>query len=178
MKIYILLLLFAGIISCRQNSSTTEHFDILFIPGFKETYIQVNCQTLIDDWATHTSRPDTNIIDHNSFELIKRFMTKNHQNDTSKACNSRLLIRLDSISLCIGTDTCVSNLKGHIINRDMRVLYLIKCISGYYNYIQVEDLKNLPEIKIFGIPKNYRFNRTPPNVPKNDIIRVVLKEGD
>ena len=37
-----------------------------------------------------------------------------------------------------------------------RVIYLLRQYSGFYNYIESEDLVSL-DIKLFGIPKDYQY---------------------
>ena len=40
-----------------------------------------------------------------------------------------------------------------------RVIYLLKKYCDYYNRIEYEDLEFEPEIKVFGIPDNYKYKQ-------------------
>ena len=73
-----------------------------------------------------------------------------------------------------GKDTCIFNLQGKMIESDMEIIYLIKWKSGYYNHFELDNLKTLPEIKLFGIPDDYKYKVSRLGKPKKQIIRKVL----
>ena len=50
----------------------------------------------------------------------------------------------------------VVNVHHDSISVNPRVIYLLRQYSGFYNYIESEDLVS-PDIKLYGIPKNYQY---------------------
>ena len=50
----------------------------------------------------------------------------------------------------------VVNVHHDSISVNPRVIYLLRQYSGFYNYIESEGLVS-PDIKLYGIPKNYQY---------------------
>uniref|UniRef100_A0AB33IRC3 Uncharacterized protein n=1 Tax=Prevotella sp. GTC17253 TaxID=3236793 RepID=A0AB33IRC3_9BACT len=126
-------------------------------------------------WTTSKMKIDTCDIDQESFMRIKAFIQKFQLADTGNVCDSRLLIQLDSMHLCIGTNNCISDLGSNLERNDMNTIYLIKWKIGYYNLYEKEDLKDIPEIKLFGIPRDYKHYVSDCNKPKKEFMMKVLR---
>jgi hypothetical protein len=60
-----------------------------------------------------------------------------------------------TIKLCIGQLCCIIEDNKRMKNNDTLV-YLIRKISGYYNYFSKDWLDNFDEVTKFGIPDNYK----------------------
>ena len=178
MKIKILLSLLIISISCCQNNYEKECLSVLYMPGFIDTSVPISCRDMYNDWNTSSVEIDTSWIDFESFARIKAFMTNYSQINSEIECDSRLMIKLDTICLSLNQDTCICNLEGNILKSDMGIVYLIKWKSGYYNYFELDDLKTLPEIKLFGIPDDYKYKVSRLGKPKKQIIRKILYPRD
>lgn len=178
MKIKILLSLLIISISCCQNNYEKECLSVLYMPGFIDTSVPISCRDMYNDWNTSSVEIDTCWIDYESFAMIKAFMMNCSQINSDIECDARIMIKLDTICLSIDNDTCIFNLQGKLIESDMEIVYLIKWKSGYYNYFELDDLKTLPEIKLFGIPDDYKYKVSRLGKPKKQIIRKILYPRD
>ena len=144
------------------------------MPGFIDTSVPISCRDMYNDWNTSSVEIDTCWIDYESFAMIKAFMMNCSQINSDIECDARIMIKLDTICLSIDNDTCIFNLQGKLIESDMEIIYLIKWKSGYYNHFELDDLKTLPEIKLFGIPDDYKYKVSRLGKPKKQIIKKVL----
>ena len=146
---------------------------VVFLPGIGEYPIQMDCNVLKKYKGSIT---DTFKISHEEYASIRSFILSKNFQKGEKHCDSRLYLRVDSFEVCLGQNHCACNGSGNKKITDLRLEYLIKWKSGYYNHIEKDDLCLFDEVKLFGIPSDYMYNKTPLSKPKKDIIAVVLQE--
>jgi hypothetical protein len=118
---------------------------------------------------------DTVLKDVSILNKIEEYVTLLDLKDTlnqSNDCDIRIQCILNygnktSRRLCIGCFNCFM-LDGKYVGESDSLAYLIKSHIGYYNFFDKESLNYTKEIKLFGIPTDYKLiNRSflppPPN---------------
>ena len=176
MKNFLLIMCVLFFLSCNNGdirNANRKSIYVVFLPGMGEYPIPVDCNELKKYTGVIS---DTFKISHDEYASIRSSLISDNFQKEGKSCDSRLYIKVDSFGVCIGQNHCACNDSGDMTSIDLRVEYLIKWNSGYYNHITREDLHLFDEIKVFGIPSDYVYKMTPLSKPKKDIIAVVLQE--
>jgi hypothetical protein len=151
--IFMALTLFLLSCGTRKKDSIT----VCYLHGMVETPIRITCESMKES-AKQEAYDDTITISANDFEKIKESL-KNHKIKKSPySCDARIIVTTDSFSVCMGDIRCACDLNDNNISIGEEASYLIKWKSGYYNYFEDKnDLMYDEGIKIYGIPKDYKF---------------------
>ena len=99
------------------------------------------------------------VIDKESYDTIYSYMSAINVSDKRKDsyyCEARIFVQVSGYEMCIGTPLCGCDANGNDAPTDNYVFYLIRSLSGYYNYLDSLDLQFDPLINEFGIPSNYQ----------------------
>lgn len=135
--------------------------------GFVETNRSIPCseskQTAMSEQTFPTKELDKVIIRHKDFMKIKSYMQNmcvvSSTETEIPSIDSRITIVYDTLAVSFN-DTYTkygSNAKNQLVYANNEIAYLIKSLSGYYNYFDKKDLLMwFPEIKEYGIPSTYR----------------------
>lgn len=171
MKKYILQALicifFTGCISNCPDTIT-----VYYLHGFVDTNISKKCSEMkemaMNDEISPYVKYDTICITHADFVRLKNYVTNQKviSDSTIKICSidSRIVAVYDTLAVSFGDTRNLygSNQNGEFVCATNEIVYLIKSLSGYYNYFDKEDLLSFfPEIKHFGIPKTYKRIKPP-----------------
>lgn len=158
-------------ISCNLNKGNEplKRFEISYFKGNYESRASVECGS-IKSKLKDPDVKDTFITNQIINEKIINEVQKLKFDSSGSSCDSRIECRIrltksDSLLLCIGNCLILNGQKK--VNNDSLV-YLIRRYSGYYNYFTREDLIiYFPEIKLFGIPSDYKkwIRTQDPNKP-------------
>lgn len=149
-------------ISCdinKKGNLEIESLEVTYVKGFVNTRIPFTCKTLE---TINTFKCDTGIINQEyrdmigeQIELLKKSNYYANSNcDIRIVCDIRLSDN-DSLKLCIGESNCIL-INGEEMDKNDTLVFLIKKYSGYYNYFSKDDLVFFDELKLFGIPENYK----------------------
>jgi len=159
-KVYFFIII-SFFISCQgsKNNTLIESIDISYLKGNIETKKPFFCGFITSIKPTF-SKKDTILTDPQKYKEILAQLLKLRIDSTSSNCDVRIeckvnLSNRDSIKICIGSFNCIMKNGRKMINNDTLV-YLVRRYSGYYNYFTKENLSFFPEIKLFGIPSNYK----------------------
>lgn len=149
------------VISCTLNNhnESLKRIEISYFKGTVEMHTRVECGSIKTKMGDPSIK-DTFITNQGIYEEIINKIQKLKSDSSGFSCDSRIecrvsLTKRDSFLLCIGDFNCLILNSQKKVNNDSLV-YLIRRYSGYYNYFKKEDLGYLPEIKIFGIPSDYK----------------------
>ena len=165
--ISIMLILLPMLYSCRRNEKLNE-ISVVYFPGYVETTIPISMKNLN---MSNISNFDEVIIPEKDFSIIKDIVINHNYEFKRSVCDERLLLRCDTIAVCIGDFNCpIYN--NHYLDS---AIYLIKKESLYYNYFTEEELRSDPYIKKYGIPNNYIYYAENDETPRKDIVCVLLK---
>ena len=173
-----LLILFFS--SCKYKQENKYDHDkadtilIVYLTGSVETLSRIDCKTLANSNYYKNIIADTLRISHNDFSLIRDFLRNQKIRKDESSCDSRMYIKLDSFSVCIGDINCACNLDDHLLYINLKTIYLIKYKSGYYNYFSKEQLLDDKSIIKFGIPKDYKYQRSVPNIKRKECVKVIM----
>jgi hypothetical protein len=136
-----------------------ESIKIAYLKGSLETPMAIRCG-VIRSYPQSYLKKDTLIIDQEKIKEIKMHLQRSKVDSLNPICDVRLDCYIieadgDSLSICIGDFNCMV-LNGKPMNANDTLAYLIKKYSGYYNYFSVNGLEYFKEIKLFGIPDDYK----------------------
>lgn len=156
--LFFLLCLFASCNGIKKNKKNIDSVEIQYFKGYVETNIRVRCGSIKK--IKNSFIEDTILIEKYN-EIVSQVRGLKILKFDSINCDIRMQCKIncengDSIKLCIGEFNClIKDGKGMETNDSL--IYLIRKYSGYYNYFSKEELTYFPEIKIFGIPQDYKY---------------------
>jgi hypothetical protein len=167
LKIILLLLLIYLNVGCKdrnESNLSNRTVEIIYLKGSFDTFTSLKCGSL------HKSKSipikDTILYDEKLIgRIINQVRKLNTIQNIANPCDTRIQCRItesngDSLLLCIGEFNCLF-LDGKSVESNDSLVYLIKKMSGYYNYFTKESLIYFREIKKFGIPSDYKDMRSP-----------------
>jgi hypothetical protein len=175
----LLILFFSSCKYKQENKHTHDKVDtilIVYLTGAVETVSSIDCKSMTNNNYYKRMIADTLRISHNDFYLIRDFLRNQKIRKDDSSCDSRMYIKMDSISVCIGDIYCACNLDGRALDVSLQTIHLIKCKSGYYNYFSKDQLLYDESIIKYGIPKDYKYQRTAPNVKRKDFVKIIMIE--
>lgn len=175
----LLILFFSSCKYKQENEFAHDKADtilIVYLTGAVETISRIDCKSMANNDYYKKMIADTLRISHNAFSSIRCFLRNKRTRKDESPCNSRMYIKLDSFSVCIGDLYCACNLDDRVVDINLETIYFIKCKSGYYNYFSKEQLLDDKCIKKFGIPKDYKYQRSAPNVKRKECVKLILIE--
>lgn len=161
----------------KHNSVNKETILVIYLTGDVETSSRIPCKRMGLNTYYESIVADTVQISHNDFSMINNLLKNQKTSNIESSCDSRIYLKKDSVELCIGNNNCVSNIDNKSIDMDIKTVYLIKCISGYYNFFSKEQLLCDEGIIKYGIPKNYKYQKSSPHIKRKKIVKIILIEG-
>ncbi len=160
-KKLIFIIIIECLLSCTGFSSFSkpENSDSIVVCYFKGNIIRsasVPCSLAFS--RAKYLRTDTIIrLKPNEFNKIKYALENTRKVGKENDCESKFLISMDSISVCICDFNRVYNKNDEQLSFDLSIIYLVKWKSGFYNYISMDELMYFDEIKKYGIPPDYNY---------------------
>lgn len=113
---------------------------------------------------------DSTYITLEEYYAIKSELLSLSTEDTIPMFDSRFMITLDTLKICIdywGERWCDGN--GRMGRFDPQLFYRIKCLSNYYNFSTPMDIENDWHVMKYGKPINYNFIGFEDDVKKRPI---------
>ena len=138
-KKLIFIIIIECLLSCTGFSSFSkpENSDSIVVCYFKGNIIRsasVPCSLAFS--RAKYLRTDTIIrLKPNEFNKIKYALENTRKVGKENDCESKFLISMDSISVCICDFNRVYNKNDEQLSFDLSIIYLVKWKSGFYNYI-------------------------------------------
>ena len=163
-QLLIALLCCAYILSCSpqrhgERQKKESFYDTIFVSyqeGIYETSAATTCSQM-KEWSVDEDVSEVFVIDKDSYDAICSYLTTvNDNNTTREGCEARLYVQVSAYEMCIGDLGCACDVNDNGIPTDNYALYLIRSLSGYYNYLDSLDLQHDILINEFGIPSNYQ----------------------
>lgn len=98
---------------------------------------------------------DMSYIPKNEFDSIYNGFKKTNDKKIEEF-DVRFSVKIGNAKYYINRWFDVVNVHHDSVSVNPRVIYLLRQYSGFYNCIESEDLVS-PDIKLYGIPKNYQY---------------------
>lgn len=167
-----ILQIFICIIITGCTSYHPETITVYYLHGFVDTNISVKCSEMrelaISGRKSDLVRFDTISIAHTDFLKLREYIHNSKVAPGSvkqkAGIDSRIVAVYDTLAVSFETTYVEygANSRNEIVYTNNDIIYLLKSLSGYYNYFDKEDLLMFfPEIKEFGIPKAYKRIKAP-----------------
>lgn len=103
----------------------------------------------------HNYKVDVFYIPKNVFDSIY-YGFKKTNDKKEDGLNARFSVKIGNAKYYINRWFDVVNIHHDSVSVDSRVIYLLRQYSGFYNYIESEDLVS-PDIELYGIPNDYQY---------------------
>ena len=155
-------------LSChsRQNrvqQETAESFDTIYVSyhkGVYETSVRTPC-SLVKKWSESEDVSEVIVIDKRDYDAIFSYLSENaDKGNDSTTCEARIYVQAAENEICINdVIVCACDVNEKDIPANDYALYLIRSLSGYYNYLDSLDLQFDRLIEKFGMPSCYQ-NKT------------------
>lgn len=159
----ILFLYCVCIISChsRQVEKTQEGRDsndtifVSYQEGIYETSAPTTCKEM-KEWSEDEEVSEVITINKEYYDAICSYLIENaNKENDDMTCEARLYVQISEHEMCIGDLGCACDINDKDIPANKYILYLIRSLSGYYNYFYSLDLQYDRLIKEYGMPVNY-----------------------
>ena len=154
-----------SLLSChsRQTGEQTgkaDSFDTIYVTyhkGVYETSTSTPCKH-VKKWAEKKSVSEVVAISQEDFDIIFSYLSENsNKGDTSMSCEARMYVQVSEYEMCIDDWIgCACDINDNDIPTDEYALYLIRSLSGFYNYLDSLDLQFERLIEKYGMPSNYQ----------------------
>ena len=168
MKFYIVTIIILTVCCCKTESPI-DNVEVYFSPGLVEhEYIDPGTIDSI-------KKPDRiYVITSSDYSFLHGIISDSEIETKRNALPPYIFIKYNSILYIIGGNRVIeSEKKAFMISE--RDDYRIKSIIHFYDFIDKEDLKNIQEIKRFGIPADYHFIPSDPHSPTKLFVKIVLQ---
>jgi len=152
-------------LSChsRQNGvqqEKTDSFDTIYVSyhkGVYETSVRTPC-SFVKKWSENEDISEVVFIDKRDYDAIYSYLTENaNKGNDSTTCEARIYVRAAENEICIDdVIVCACDVNEKDIPANDYALYLIRSLSGYYNYLDSLDLQFDRLIEEFGLPSCYQ----------------------
>ena len=157
------LFIFLTMVSCSHQPKQTEKvdsFDTIFVTyhkGVYETSAPTPCSR-VKERAEKEEVSEVIAISQEHYDLIFAYLSENsNKGDTSKSCEARMYVQVSEYEMCIDDRIgCACDINDNDIPIDDYALYLIRSLSGFYNYLDSLDLQFDRLIEEFGMPSCYQ----------------------
>lgn len=154
------------------TSYNPETITVYYLHGFVDTSISKKCSEMrkqaISGRKSDLVRFDTISIAHTDFIKLREYIYNSNVVPKSVRkrtdIDSRIVAVYDTLAVSFETTyhEYGANSRNEIVYTNNEIIYLLKSLSGYYNYFDKEDLLMFfPEIKEFGLPKTYKRIKKP-----------------
>jgi len=166
-KTYIIL----TIISMIFTSCVFKDPDVIIVyykHGFVDTSTSIPCSKMRESALNEKKRDyihfDTVYVTHPDFAKIKNYISNMQvvpSDDKTEipGIDSRIVAVYDTLAVSFGENFAEygANSNNQLVYSNNEIVYLLKSLSGYYNYFDdAELLVFFPEIKEYGIPATYK----------------------
>ena len=177
-KIFLLIVL-SSYISCNNKKNDDDiqekkTISLFYLTGNIETVSKLSCDYFYNNTEIKNESADTIIISLKDFKRIENFSNNSKLITKNSECDVRMILQLENNQICIGESSCITNIYDKKIQTDLSNIYLIKKLSGYFNYFSEEELKNDETIKKYGIPNNYNYIRNSSLLEKNEGVKIIF----
>ena len=170
MRNFIAIIIILTICCCKTNSSMEEDTEVVFSPGLVE-YNLLNTE-IVDS----IKKPDsTNEIPSSDYFFLSALFSDLKIEATNDAKPPFIFIKFNSIQYILGKNRIIETGNKTFIISEFDD-YRIKCIIHFYDFIDQESLRLLPEIKRFGMPGNYQFIPSDTHEPTKPFIKLILRK--
>lgn len=157
------------------TSERPDTIIVYYLHGIVDTNISKQCSVMremaMKNKRSEGVRYDTICIAHSDFVKLRDYISSTKVvRDTTIGdldIDSRIVAVYDTLAVSFETtyNKYGANARNEIVYANSEIIYLLKSLSGYYNYFDKEYLLYFPEIKVYGIPKTYK--RLRPSVSDN-----------
>lgn len=171
-KRYFILLLMISLFSC----VTKQKIQVVYLTGDIEYNSQQSITEVWDNPSVKNRIPKTIKVSKIDFLRLNNYFDGLNILKNRSDCDARMYVKSDAYEYCINVDNLVCNNSDSTSKDDLETIYLLKCITGYYNYFSRDKLYNDLAIKRFGIPKNYKYHYNLPTIKKEEFMKVELIE--
>lgn len=152
-------------IGCKSERPDT--IIVYYLHGFVDTNISKECSVMremaMKDKHSELVKYDTICIAHSDFVKLRDYISSTKVvRDTTigvPGIDSRIVAVYDTFAVSFETtyNKYGANARNEIVYANSEIIYLLKSLSGYYNYFDKKDLLLFfPEIKKYGIPKTHK----------------------
>lgn len=165
------LFCFLFLFSCHSKNiegtqEEKDSYDTIFVyyhKGFYETSTRTPCSEMKELFEDEVVS-ETIAIDKDDYDLIYSYLSECSNKGTELTpCEASIYVRASAYDLCIdGCIICACDTNEKEIPVDNRALYLIRSLSGYYNYLDSLDLQFDRLIEEYGMPSNYEKRTSKP----------------
>lgn len=161
MRKLLILLITAVFCSC-QNYGPEESIMVYYEPSNIIPCCHSDCASILKE-ATRHHRIDTIIYVPNN--VYNDLATALHTaKPTKKKCDATCTFIIKHKDICFGIspmwNITIHDTYNIITIIPPKVLYDIKLLTGYYNYLSKERLSHDEGVRLYGIPKNYHEETT------------------
>jgi hypothetical protein len=143
-----------------------------------ETPVRKSCNEIAE--ASSKAKTDCMVnLDSEDYKRIKAFLNQNILAEYSNECDARFYVKSDSSEFCFGTTLppCLYCNDNGNSEKGMRILYLIKWKSGFYNCLDKNYLLCDELIEKYGIPVDYEYRRVEDNeTDVNEVKKFAIKK--
>ena len=169
MRQIITSIILIAICSCKPSISGDD-IEVVFSPGLVE-FNHINMEvinSIKQPYKVHkiTSSDYSFLYDILSFPKIET---------TSKAIPPYIFLKFDSITYVIGNNRVIES-PPQVFSMSESEAYRIKCIIHFYDFIENAELQGMKEIQQFGMPDNYKYCPSNPNLPPEPFVKIVLQK--
>ena len=164
MKIVCQFFLLLCMFSCHSRNIEGMHedndsYDTIYVyyhKGIYETSTRTPCNEM-KEWSEDEDVSEVIAIDKDDYGLIYSYLSEySNKGNVFTACEARIYVRASEYEICIDDCLiCACDTNEKEIPVDDHALYLIRSLSGYYNYFYSLDLQYDRLIKEYGMPVNY-----------------------
>lgn len=169
MRNFIAIIIILTICCCKTNHPK-EDTKAVFSPGL------VECNLLNMETVDSIKKPDCiNKIPSSDYLFLSGLLSNPKMETTFDAQPPFIFIKFNSIRYILGKNRVIETENKKMIISEFDD-YRIKCIIHFYDFIDQESLRLLPEIKRFGMPADYQFIPSVPHKPTRPFVKIVLQE--
>lgn len=177
MKKIALFILAIILFSCKETDGyLQDKIEISYIRGLPEFEIHKTPKNFA---PKKNANPDTVYISNEDYIRIKSYIYSESSKKHNEKIDVRMSITIDTVKAYLGLYDY-----GYHANDSIKdIEYLVKCKSGYYNYIDSDEIKlfEFEEIIKNGMPENYHYIE--PDLSTHSIVSstqsvVLLREGE
>ena len=156
-------------ICCCKPSIPGDDIEVVFSPGLVE-FNHIN-----PDIINSIKQPEKIYkIESNDYSFLYDIFYFPQKETASKAKSPYIFVKFDSMTYIIGKNLVIeTNKKAFSISESEA--YRIKCIIHFYDYIDNAELQGMQEILKFGMPPNYKYCPSDPNLPLKPFVKIVLQ---
>lgn len=173
--IVILSCFIVAFVSCSTTKSDDcPYITVFYYSGHFEPSLPLTYSKLVEA-EKNSIITDTIVIRPSLYHSIKDNMRSTTVLSTdAKWLDTRVLIQLDSICVCISIFNDVVSSDSTQVSFSSKDIYEIKKATGYYNTFNIQELQFDSLIQQYGIPDNYQIS----NEDVKSYRKIIVKRGN